>query len=363
MSKKVVAIFTTSEGHQSIAEAVSEALHHKYDVRVFYKRDDLMNVYVFLYQFFPSGYKLPFMLSQNKHVMKFSSKFYLERYLAEVSEFIEKHKPDILINTFVMYNWTLEHLATKYQLPLLNVITDPWTIHPLLISGKARSNLVFDQKSINVAKKLSPQASLHQTGWLVRKNFEETYQKDQVRKQLRLQEKILTFVITSGSEGTNIIGTILPYLIAVKRPLQIVIACGNNKTLFRSAKALSNILKKMHSKCEVIPLQFTKQLHLYMQAADLIVGKAGPNTLFESVATLTPFFAITHVAGQEDGNLDLIREYKLGYVEENPLKAGKLIKRIIAHPEELTSFHKNLETLAEYNKKSKEKLLAQVDVL
>jgi UDP-N-acetylglucosamine:LPS N-acetylglucosamine transferase len=94
-----------------------------------------------------------------------------------------------------------------------------------------------------------------------------------------------------------------------------------------------------------------------MQAADLVIGKAGPNMLFETVATETPFFAITHIAGQEDGNLDIIRDYNLGYVEENILKAQRILKQIINHPEQLDKFKTDILKLKKYNQQSKEKLL------
>jgi UDP-N-acetylglucosamine:LPS N-acetylglucosamine transferase len=89
-----------------------------------------------------------------------------------------------------------------------------------------------------------------------------------------------------------------------------------------------------------------------MQASDLVIGKAGPNLLFETVATKTPFFAITHIAGQEDGNLDIIKEYKLGYVEENTIKANRLLGDIINHPEKLKKFLPHIEKLATYNRQA-----------
>ena len=71
-----------------------------------------------------------------------------------------------------------------------------------------------------------------------------------------------------------------------------------------------------------------------MGIADLIIGKAGPNTIFETVAAKKPFIAITHIAGQEDCNLDLIKEYQLGFVEENAIKVVEALARCVeeTHP-------------------------------
>ena len=97
-----------------------------------------------------------------------------------------------------------------------------------------------------------------------------------------------------------------------------------------------------------------------MQAADLVIGKAGPNSVFEAIATLTPFFATTHISGQEDGNLDIIRDLKVGYVEEDVKKASKLLFKIIEYPEQLKEFKPHLKKLADYNKNSKKELQKRV---
>ncbi len=51
-----------------------------------------------------------------------------------------------------------------------------------------------------------------------------------------------------------------------------------------------------------------------MAASDVVMGKAGPNVLFESVVLGKPFIATTHFPGQERGNLAFIERYGLGYV-------------------------------------------------
>ena len=90
-------------------------------------------------------------------------------------------------------------------------------------------------------------------------------------------------------------------------------------------------------------------------------AKAGPNSLFESVATKTPYFAISHISGQEDGNLDIIKDYKLGFVEERSAKAVKLLKQTCNNPETLKQFDKSLETLAKYNKNSGKRLIELIE--
>ena len=168
--------------------------------------------------------------------------------------------------------------------------------------------------------------------------------------------------MVAGSEGTNGVLKNFPAFINSKKPIQVIFACGKNKTLYSTIKTLSKAVKIANpkNKAKIIPLAFTKDIHLYLQAADLIIGKAGPNLLFESVATHTPFLATTHVSGQEDGNLDIIKEYNLGYVEENMARSIKLIKNIIDQPKILKQFQPSLKKMATYNHNSKKILLQTI---
>jgi UDP-N-acetylglucosamine:LPS N-acetylglucosamine transferase len=354
MSKKTVAIFTSGEGHESIAAAAAESLQDNYKIKVFFEDIPFSKAYIALYQFFPGLNQIPY-----KAMGMSASSIYkitLLKYQKKINDFFAKHKPDALISTYGVYTSSLEELQNVTSVPLVNIVADPKTTYQLNISSQAKTNLVFDEKSTKFCKKHYPKANYQISGWFVRDRFEENYNQAQVRKKLGLNSDQLTFLIASGSEGTTIVMKVLPTLILSSKPVQVIVACGNNKSLFKSIEALNSFLDKSGKHNSLIPIKFTPDIHLYMQAADLVIGKAGPNMLFETIATETPFFAITHISGQEDGNLDIIREYKLGYVEENILKAQKLLRQILDKPEQLVKFKKNVLKMKKHNQQAKERL-------
>jgi UDP-N-acetylglucosamine:LPS N-acetylglucosamine transferase len=94
-----------------------------------------------------------------------------------------------------------------------------------------------------------------------------------------------------------------------------------------------------------------------LTATDIVFGKAGPNFLFDSIAVKKPFVAITHIGGQEDGNVELIRKKKLGWVRE---KGGIMVDfflEFVENPEKyLEKYKKNIEIESEKNKKGLENL-------
>ncbi|MGB9706734.1 MAG: glycosyltransferase [Microgenomates group bacterium] len=189
-------------------------------------------------------------------------------------------------------------------------------------------------------------------GWLVRKQFYQHQPKNQLRKKLKLQPNLLTILICGGSEGTNAVLKILPAFLKVKKPVQVIIICGKNTVLHKIAKSLEQILA-----LKLKTFGFVKNLAPLIQASDLVIGKAGPNLLFETIACKKPFFAITHIHGQEDGNLDLIRKKKLGWVEEDGSRATELLLKIIDHPEMLNKWEKYILKEKKYIQSTGEKIL------
>ncbi len=69
-----------------------------------------------------------------------------------------------------------------------------------------------------------------------------------------------------------------------------------------------------------------------MAAADIIMGKVGPNILFESVMLGKPFIATTFIPGQEQENLAFIQRHGLGWVAIQPEEQRTLLAKLIHNP-------------------------------
>lgn len=364
--KKTIGIFSTKQGHQSIAEAIKEKIEKqaedRYQVNIFYTKQVLEPIYESLYRLAPATLKVYYdftakMLEKDAELSKLIFNIFFQETYKPSLKFIKENKIDLAISCYFPFRPTLEKIENNLAIPYLNIITDPRIIHPWQIFSQARTNFFFEKQNLQQFKK---QCRAKVSGWFVGEQFEKIYDKEKLKQQLKIKEK-LVFLVTSGSDGSTAILKILPALINCPKPLQVFVACGSNRTLYNNILGIKKSLTLLsQSQAIITPLGFTKKMHLYMQVADLIIGKAGPNTLFESVATLTPFFAITHIA-QEEGNLEIIREKQLGYVEEKTKKANKKLLNIINHPQQLETFQKSLLDLKQYNQKSGEILITEID--
>lgn len=364
---KTIGIFTSGYGHESIADAIAEKIEEKskgkYKIKIFFRKLVWDFAYSSLYKISPTSLGSSFHLTsklirKNKNARNIVESIFLFSDEEKIRSFVKKNKIDLCISTYCACNPTLEKLQ-KEGIPFINIITDPRTPHAIIFSKKAAAQLVFDDSVPN----LSAQKNTQKTGWFIRGKFEAQYDKTKIRKKLKIDNN-LTFLITSGSEGANSILKILPSIINCDKKVNFIIACGNNEFLYNNILGIQQSLASFSSsKAKIIPLGYTKDLHLYMQAADMVVGKAGPNTLFESVACETAFFAITHIHGQEDGNLEIIKDYKIGIVEENTKKANQELEKLIQNPEKTASFTENIKKLKEYNQNSINILLEEIERL
>jgi hypothetical protein len=67
--------------------------------------------------------------------------------------------------------------------------------------------------------------------------------------------------------------------------------------------------------------------------------------------------AITHIGGQEDGNIELIKKKKLGWVKEGLGEAEDFLLEYLKNPEKYNQMYiKSIEKEASNNEKTMEKI-------
>lgn len=357
VSEKIkVSIFTTKWGHYSIGKAIENTLSKNGEYLPIFnnvKLDKLSeNSNLFFYRLFPSLFKLPFKAAEMKEMAKLLESYFKRNYGHKIEKLIVEQKPDVVLNAYFGFNWILEKLAKKFNFLYLNAVADPKSVNKVTVSKDAY-NLVFDESTKNKCLSFGISADkILITGWFVRESFNKVYSKAKAKEKLNIPNGTFVIVVVGGSAGNFGVLKSLPAFVSPKKPMQVFFVCGESKVLLKSIKNITKIFSFKNLK--LIPLGFRKDLYNYLQAADLVIGKAGPNLLFETAATKTPFFAISHISGQEDGNLEIIKNYNIGVVEENQIKSTKLLRSIIKNPKKLDRYKKSLEQMSEYNKNSGE---------
>lgn len=341
----------------SIGEAIDEklaALGHDTTLNMV-RADTAFAAYRTLYRYLPLGNAIPYNLAKLESINKAVQISFKKTQASQVAAIFSTKRFDLVISCIHFANPALTEWCKTHQVPLINVVTDPRATHPLGIT-EIGLNSCFDQESKDMILSAYPErTNVEPHGWFVRSVYEAPYSQDTVARSLKLDPSIKTIVVASGSEGITTILPLIPSLLLAELPVQLIVCCGSNTTLYKTVQALAKTTNRINSS-HLIPLPFVTDLHRYMQAADLIIGKAGPNTIFEAVATHTPFVATTHIGGQESGNLELIESTGIGLVERNPLTRVQQILDLVADDDKRNAFQPALKKLAKYNRESAKRL-------
>jgi UDP-N-acetylglucosamine:LPS N-acetylglucosamine transferase len=148
----------------------------------------------------------------------------------------------------------------------------------------------------------------------------------------------LTIFAQGGGEGSGGFARSVAAVLAAGAP-QVMLAAGTNESLARQFAGAPGV--------RVIP--FTNTIAPLMAAADIVLGKAGPNTLVESVTLGRPFVATAYIPGQERGNLDFIKRHGLGWVALTEREQRALVGRLLEDPAQLAEMRASVDRYAEWN--------------
>ncbi|HVB14330.1 MAG TPA: glycosyltransferase [Candidatus Dormibacteraeota bacterium] len=117
----------------------------------------------------------------------------------------------------------------------------------------------------------------------------------QLRQTLGLDPHALGVLVGGGAEGVGSLRRLAQCLGESGLPLQVVVACGNNRRL-------RNWLLRHPPGVATIALDHQASLTPWLRAADVYLGKAGPSTLAEAAAAGLALLVTEALPGQEENN-------------------------------------------------------------
>lgn len=356
MKKKKVLVLTDHMpwGHRSIAKAIYNYLDkNSKNIEVEYaqvKAETLGGtpMYTFAYKFFPSLGKMmykPGFRDGTKDLVRNLSRINNKRLI----RVINKVKPDLIISAYFLHSYALQNLREDmgFDYKLWTIVADPWTINPVSFVDGADLTLVYDEIGIKSGVKLGVSRSkMVKTGWWVRpemydKRFKNEGEKMKIRKELGFNDDRPVIFVGGGSLGGLAVAKLLPLLLLTKKKVGIIFNCGKDKLSYNLVESYRKTMNKVFLENSVLIKNFgwIEDIGKVIAASDIVFGKAGPNFLFDVIAIGKPFVSITHIGGQEDGNVDLIRKKGLGWIKEGNGSLGKFLKAYLKDPKRFNNMY------------------------
>ncbi len=144
----------------------------------------------------------------------------------------------------------------------------------------------------------------------------------QARRRLGLDEQARWVLITGGGDGRGGIARILSKLARLRAGTHVIVITGRNEALRRRLHALQ---LPLHLRIE----GFVERMGLWLNAADVVVTKAGPNALAELFIAGRPAVLFRAIPGQETGNVTYAVEGGAARWAPTPDAAAHAIIRLL----------------------------------
>ncbi len=260
----------------------------------------------------------------------------------ELRMVLQQFKPDLVVSTHFLFNSILGRLRREFGFKLFNLLTDPRSIHPLLVAPNADINLVYDKSTAELISQRHRNSNVAVLGWLVRKKFYSAAAKP------RTDDSKLTILVTGGSGDTMGVARVLPSFLKLSTDAKLILAADEGSPLRQAfdsfRRRIENGSLSHRGRLElVVPARPRQRIAELISETDVVVGKAGPNLIFESVAACRPFVAVCHYHGHEAGNLNILKAKRLGWVAEDLREFEQLIYNIGENPQLLETIRPHIQ--------------------
>jgi UDP-N-acetylglucosamine:LPS N-acetylglucosamine transferase len=277
-----------------------------------------------------------------------------------LSALIDRVQPDLIITTYPFLTYEVMQVLRRRgsTIPFVMLFSDPNGVHATWLTARdVAATLAPTRETYTQALSVNfPPERVHQAGWPVRSQFYRVQpaQRPALLAQMGLDSQRFTVFLQGGGEGAAKFSRTVERVLTIPQ-IQIILAAGTNQAL------ITHFAHKSQSNLFILP--FTKEIAPYMAAADVIMGKAGPNMLFEAVTLGKPFIATAYIPGQEEANLAFIRRHKLGWVALEPDQQVALLEKLVAAPQELQSMQTSVEAYREWNNEQADTIVSVIEGL
>ncbi|MFN8597790.1 MAG: glycosyltransferase [Anaerolineae bacterium] len=255
-------------------------------------------------------------------------------------ELIRDHPADLVVSFHPTYSFPL----TWLKIPCAFVYTDLITNHALWCARGAKRYLVPTPIARDGAIRHGvPADKITVTGLPVHPRFLDPIEPpDELRRRLGLRSDKPVILLSGGGEGLGRVYDVAYAIGQSNLKAQLVIVTGRNQTLRHE---LENVDWQM----ETMILGFTRDMPDWLAVADVLISKAGSNSLAEALVRGLPTIVFDYVVGQEEGNPDYIRYSGAGAFCPKPAQVVNTLRDWLYHSDVLQQMAQNARNIARPN--------------
>jgi len=338
---------TTGGGHVSLAEALRDLLAAHARVEIVDPLPRLVQLHYRLVSRHARGLWAAEYALTNRPLSALAVHQLCAMLLARsLGALLRRHRYDMVITTFPFLSYEAAQAIKRlpWPMPFAMLLTDPDRLHATWLTERGAAATFAPTYETYVQARAAGFAPdrLHLTGWPVRRQFyaADSGARTATLARLELDPRRLTLFAQGGGEGSaGFARSVEIALTAAPDGIQIMLAVGTNHRL----------IERFSSMAQVRTIPYTRDIAPFMAAADAVMGKAGPNMLFEATTLGKPFIATTYIPGQEEPNLAFIQAHGLGWAALGARALRALIAALAADPGKLRAMEETVNRYRAWN--------------
>lgn len=278
-----------------------------------------------------------------KGLLKLFDRFNYKKYIRALRSL----NPDAIICThFLPFISISNEAAAGLNFPFFAATTD-FDVHQYWVNDLVRRYYVYHEESAwQLESKGVPREKISVKGIPLHPEFLNRPGKPRARREVGLDPDLFTVLVLSGGFGIGKIRDIVKYVATTlgrssPQRFNLLVVCGNNEKARASLNRIAfpqNVRPQIHG--------FVNNVHVMMEAADVLVSKAGGLTSAEAMAKRLPMLIVDPIPGQEMRNADFIVEAGAGWKAINLPNLSYKLRKLIEHPEILTDMRRATQSLA-----------------
>jgi hypothetical protein len=250
------------------------------------------------------------------------------------------HRPDLVVSLIPHYNRALKEALDRAWpgTPYVTLLTDIADYPPhfwlerldqWVICGSRRA--AMQARSIGLPESRILQVS----GMILHPKFYEPLGIDRAaeRQQRGLKPDLPVGLVLFGGEGSTEMVRIARALNSRNSGVQLILVCGKND-------AVASALRAMECRIPMFVEGFTRDIPLYMELSDFVIGKPGPGCISEALAKKLPVIVQRNAwtMAHERYNARWIEELGAGIVIKNFSRDVAPAVRSLLSPENYAGF-------------------------
>jgi len=271
--------------------------------------------------------KIPPVAHLNNAIVSYYTKPFL-------TELLLREKPEVIVifHFFLIkpvYDILHEH---HLHIPVITVVTDPFTAHPIWFLQQDQTFIVFsEQLKAHCMKRGIDPSRIHVFPFVLDEKYSRPFDESTIptlKQTMGFSPEKKLILIMGGGDGIPKGAAMLRHLIRSQVDAEIVIVCGRNTLLFKRAMDI----KKKYGATPLTVFGYVDTMYELINIADVVITKCGASTFMEIVMSKKIPIVISYLWEQEKGNMEFIIGNHLGVYEPAIGKLSTVVKGILSDP-------------------------------